>query len=260
MRKKFAVLAALVVLASGCSSKKGSGSYLPPPVDGQSQIGSEGGFVSFTLGSINGASITVPAGALSQTVTISLIAGTPIVTGDALAVGNPVLATPNGLAFATPVTVSVPYDATSIPSGETTGDIVVLRREESTGAISVLPVTVVNTFTALVQCQTSSLCTFQAAIFDGGAPTITGTASPSGGTPPAVPTSGGVAVTIDGTNLFAGATVTFGTTVVGGNAVTANATSTELMVTAPSLPTGVVNVTVTNLDGHSATFQNAFEY
>jgi hypothetical protein len=42
--------------------------------------------------------------------------------------------------------------------------------------------------------------------------------------------------------------------------VTANATSTELMVTAPSLPTGVVNVTVTNLDGHSATFQNAFEY
>jgi hypothetical protein len=252
-------LALLLLLASSCSNSRGNGLYLPPPVNGQAQVGPLGGVANFTGGSIAGTSVTVPPGAVSQTVTIAISPGLPVATGAATPVGPPVLATPNALAFAAPVTVKIPYSASLIPSGKTVSDIVILQENEATGAITTIAPASVDTTSFLVIFPTTSFCTFQAAIFDAGAPTVTGTASPLGGTPPAIPASGGQTVTITGTNLFAGAQVAFGSTTASGNAVSADSTGTQLSVLAPA-GTGTVSITVTNLDGQKTTFTNAFQY
>src|SRR5260221_1753331 len=96
--QKLALVALLLLAPSGTNSH-GNGFYLPPPVNGQTQIGPLGGVANFNGGSISGASVTVPPGAVSQTVTIALAPGLPVATGAATVVGPPVLATPNALAF-----------------------------------------------------------------------------------------------------------------------------------------------------------------
>ncbi len=257
--QKLALLA-LLLLAPSCSNSHGNGFYNPPPVNGQAQVGPLGGIANFSGGSISGASVTVLPGAVSRTVTIAVAPGLPVATGAATPVGPPVLATPNALAFASPVTVKVPFSASLIPAGKTASEVVILQENEATGAIQTISPASVDTTSFLVTFQTSTFCTFQAAIFDAGAPTVTGTASPLGGSPPAIPTSGGQTVTITGTNLFAGASVSFGSTAVSGNAVAADPSGLQLSVLAPPGTSGTVSVTVTNLDGQKASFANAFQY
>ena len=83
------------------------------------------------------------------------------------------------------------------------------------------------------------------------APTIS-SLSPNSGPP-----AGGTSVTVSGTNFSSGATVTFG-----GNAATnVNVTSgTTITATTSAHNEGVVDVTVTNSDGQSATLTQGFTY
>ncbi len=75
-------------------------------------------------------------------------------------------------------------------------------------------------------------------------PTVTGI-SPTGG-----PTASGTMVTITGTNFFAGTTVSFGATPA--TSITINSL-TSITATAPSSTAGIVDITVTNAIGTSAT-------
>ncbi|HZV02183.1 MAG TPA: hypothetical protein VFF73_36075, partial [Planctomycetota bacterium] len=207
---RHAGLLALAVLLAGCSRSGGFGLYAAPPQNGVLAIGPIGATDIFVGGSLGGTSVVVPPNALTQTVTITIGPGTPVQTGDAVLVGPPVLMTPNNQVFLTPVTIDIPYAPAQIPAGKTPSDIVVLVENPSTGAITVLKPTSVNTVGLLVDFTTTMFANFQAAVFDAGPPTITGTSSPQGGSPPVISTAGGQAVTITGTNLFQGATVTFG--------------------------------------------------
>ncbi|MCL5670043.1 MAG: IPT/TIG domain-containing protein [Acidobacteria bacterium] len=82
-------------------------------------------------------------------------------------------------------------------------------------------------------------------------PTISGV-SPSSG-----PTTGGTAVTVDGTNFASGATVSFGGAAASGVSFVS---STQLKATTPAHAAGAVSVTVTNPAGGSATSASAFTY
>src|SRR5207244_13161604 len=83
------------------------------------------------------------------------------------------------------------------------------------------------------------------------APTITGVAPTNGST------TGGTVITITGTNLAPGATVTLGGTDV--PAVTV-VSATTITATTPAHAAGAVNVVVTNPDRQSVTLVNGFTY
>jgi hypothetical protein len=82
-------------------------------------------------------------------------------------------------------------------------------------------------------------------------PVLTGVGPASG------PTMGGTAVTIDGANFAAGATVTFGSRTA--PSVVVNSSS-QIIATSPASDAGPVSVTVRNPDGTSATLANAFSF
>src|SRR5436853_6851726 len=76
--------------------------------------------------------------------------------------------------------------------------------------------------------------------------------SPSSGS-----TAGGSSVTISGSNLFSGATVSIG----GANATGVTVvSSTSITAATPAHAAGTAGVTVTNTDGQSSTLANAFTY
>jgi hypothetical protein len=76
-------------------------------------------------------------------------------------------------------------------------------------------------------------------------------------TPVSGPTTGGTAITINGTNFFAGATVSLGGKAATGVTVV---NSTTIMATTNTHNSGAVGVTVTNVDGQSAFLANSFTY
>ena len=82
-------------------------------------------------------------------------------------------------------------------------------------------------------------------------PTVTSIA-PNSGSP-----SGGTAVTITGTNFFAGATVTIGGVAATNVSVVNNTTITA---TTPANSSGTVNVVVTNADGDTGTLSAGYTY
>ena len=71
------------------------------------------------------------------------------------------------------------------------------------------------------------------------------------------PATGGTAVTIAGANFQPGAMVTFGG-ILATNVAVVN--SGQITASTPAQVAGVVAVTITNPDGHSSTFPNAFTY
>lgn len=76
-------------------------------------------------------------------------------------------------------------------------------------------------------------------------------------TPNTGPTSGGAAVTINGTGFQPGATVFIGGTAAAGVTVVSG---TSITATTPAHATGAVNVVVANPDGQSDTLANAYTY
>lgn len=85
----------------------------------------------------------------------------------------------------------------------------------------------------------------------------TSTPSISSVSPNAGPTTGGTAITVNGSNFSTGATISFGGTAASG---VSYVSSTQLKATTPAHATGAVSVQVTNSDGTSTTLANAFTY
>ncbi|MGE0439651.1 MAG: hypothetical protein AB7S39_04110 [Gemmatimonadales bacterium] len=105
------VLAAALV--AGCDNGTTSPPPPPPPPPG---IGASGG----TVAGPGGAQVVIPAGALATNTTIEVAqssAGAPAVPTGFTAFGPMYAFTPHGTAFATPATVTVPFDPASVPAG-----------------------------------------------------------------------------------------------------------------------------------------------
>jgi hypothetical protein len=98
-----------------------SGNSVPPTKS--SSIGAEGGTVQIS----DGTSVSVPAGALAQPTQIS-VGGEPnnISIPDVVLVGPAYRFGPEGTQFSVPVTVTLHFDASKLPSGDTTTDIEIM--------------------------------------------------------------------------------------------------------------------------------------
>ena len=108
--KRFAwlLLAACLLTACGGSGGDTSGSTgnTNPPLSG---IGSSGG----TVNGPNGAKVVVPSGALSQNTNIAVAqssTGAPALPAGLTAIGEMFALTPHGTQFATPVTITIPFN------------------------------------------------------------------------------------------------------------------------------------------------------
>jgi hypothetical protein len=110
---------AMTTLLAACGGGGGGSSPPPPPACVSPCINAAGG----TVTGPNGAAVTVPAGALSGNVTISVSSGgtsppaaVPLQFESA---GTVYAFEPRGTTFATPVTITVPLDPAQIGSGDT---------------------------------------------------------------------------------------------------------------------------------------------
>jgi hypothetical protein len=160
-------------------------------------ITSAGGTVSLP----NGTSVSIPAGALSSptTITISQDTGAPNAPSTTL-VGTPVVLGPEGTQFSSPVTVTLAYDPTLLPSGASASQIAIFTSPVSSPSFTALPTT--SPDSTHVQAQTTHFSIFEPAVAsestgDGGTVTTSdgGTVTSDGGT---TTSDGGTVTTSDG--------------------------------------------------------------
>ena len=161
-----AATAAVVLAVSGCGgggSNKGGTSLTvppstqPPPSPASGTIGPNGGSVV----NAQGDEVDIPAGDITTSTVVSIgAAPSGIVDPGFTPVGPPVEFTPNGLQFKNPATVTVKFNPSQIPAGMTSSNIRVLRRD-STGTITPLVPTNVDTVNQKVSVLTGDFCTFE---------------------------------------------------------------------------------------------------
>lgn len=146
LRRALSVLSALATLSlfAACG---GGGDAAPP----QQMIGAAGG----TVAGPNGAQVVVPAGALAANTAIAVAqssTGSPALPAGLSAVGQVFAFTPHGTAFATPATVTLPFDAASVPAGAT----VLLFKTNAAGAWEQVPSATLSAGTLSAQVKSFS--------------------------------------------------------------------------------------------------------
>lgn len=114
LRSSAAVIAAATLMLAGC----GRGEDAPPPLAaGSATIGVDGG----TVAALDGATLTIPTGALGEQATFGLGADgsdAPPLPPQVRAIGSMWSATPHGALFATDARVRIPFDASALLPGE----------------------------------------------------------------------------------------------------------------------------------------------
>lgn len=141
-------LALLCVSASALSACGGGdgGGALPAPPPPSTLIGPAGGTVSGP----NSAQVAVPAGALAANTPIAVdqsSAGSPVLPVGMNPLGAMYAFTPHGTTFAAPVTITVPYNAASLPAGAAPA----LYKTNAAGAWERVPNAAVNAGTLTAQ-------------------------------------------------------------------------------------------------------------
>jgi len=143
----------------------GAGAGVPPP--GPLDVGPAGRALTLTAGAASGSTLEVPPGALGAMTTLDAAEGTTVARAGSAAVGPALRLGPAGTIFAAPVRVGVRFAAAAFPSGRTAADIVVLRREDASGAVAVLRPIAIDAPKALVIVETRTFSTFQAHVGTG---------------------------------------------------------------------------------------------
>ncbi len=154
-------LLAVAVLSVACSSSSGwdldrpADTFDPPPSSPQSsdKTGSESEQASLAIGSSggrvttsNGSGVSIPSGALSSDVTITIKQVTHAPTpGDAIPVGPTFLLGPEGQKFEHPVTVTLEFDPSELYDGESASDLVVYTSPKENPSFTPLATSVVDT-------------------------------------------------------------------------------------------------------------------
>jgi hypothetical protein len=140
---------AVGLLFLGCGTKSSS----------SQSVGSTGGNVS--TGS--GVAIDVPSGALSANtnITIAPLGSTPA-PSSALVVGGAYVFGPEGQQFTSPVTVTLPINASDLPPGATASDVVILTAPQGSTSFVSLGATVLDS--THVQTTTTHFSVFVPAV------------------------------------------------------------------------------------------------
>ena len=105
-------------IACACLVLTGCGGHGPTNPSSAQKIGPTGG----TVTEASGANVVIPAGALTQDTPIAVAqtsAGAPALPAGVTAFGPIYAFTPHGTSFAVPVTMTVPFDPASVPTGTT---------------------------------------------------------------------------------------------------------------------------------------------
>ena len=108
----------LGAIASACLVLTGCGGRASDPASSRPRIGPAGG----TVAEASGAQVVIPQGALTRDTEIAVTqtgAGAPALPADITAVGPIYAFTPHGTSFAVPVTMTVPFNSASVPTGTT---------------------------------------------------------------------------------------------------------------------------------------------
>ena len=162
-------LAALALLFVGCGGGGGGGGGLgnlpSAPSGTEAVIGTEGGEVEVTEGSLDGTKLVVPAGALTGDETIRISSGSQV-SGEAEhhAVGPSVKIEPHGLTFAgSGTTLRIPYDPSSLPPGTSAESLAVLKKAAD-GTIHRLDVVGMPADGDFLEVAVGSLSSFQAVL------------------------------------------------------------------------------------------------
>src|SRR4051812_43166343 len=109
------LLMSLTLAGCGGGGDSDGGPPPPPPATG---IGAAGG----TVNGPAGAKVMIPANALTTNTDIVVAqssAGSPAQPNGVTAFGQIFAFTPHGTTFASPVTITVPFDPTTVPAGST---------------------------------------------------------------------------------------------------------------------------------------------
>lgn len=137
---KFLAVLVLGTILAACGGGSGSDGSGTTPANPPSGIGPAGGVVTGPYG----ATLTVPSGALTNTVDLAVArdaAGAPDLLASGVdTAGAPYALTPHGTAFAAPSTVRIPFDAARIPTDADP----VLYKAEPGGAFAPIATTIDN--------------------------------------------------------------------------------------------------------------------
>jgi DNA-binding beta-propeller fold protein YncE len=144
MKRSITILLLLfisAVMISACKNKTSSGNTTPLVSGGTgSGIGPAGGAVV----GLYGAQLSIPAGALSSTVTITVTRDSTSAPAFPLpgvdAVGATYEITPHGTPFALPATISIPFDPAQLPADA----VVKMYKAEQGGTFAEIPATINN--------------------------------------------------------------------------------------------------------------------
>jgi len=135
-----ALLVTVVAAAGGCNGKTSTdntGNLQP-----SGTVGAAGGTVTSSDGQ---ATVQIPAGALTADVTIQIY---PVSTGtlptSSLAIGRTYEFAPPGTTFTKPVTVTLPFDGTKIPTPTNAADVRILTAEDDSQSYTEVPTSPVD--------------------------------------------------------------------------------------------------------------------
>lgn len=126
----------------------------------------QGGSVTVTEGRLEGATVSIPAGATSENIEVTLGDGEPVAEVSFPA-GPPLEVGPSGTQFNVPVTVEVPYETPlpPLPVGEATEeDLVITVRDDRTGSTEPHRPVFVDRERRLASVQVMHFSTFQAGV------------------------------------------------------------------------------------------------
>jgi hypothetical protein len=156
-----ASVAVVISLIGGCSGKTTSSSpgTSSSGSPASQSIGSAGGTVTSSDGK---ASVAIPAGALSADVMITITALGIVMAPDVAKVGGAYQLGPAGTTFAKPVTVTMPYDATTIPPPDTSSTVQVFTADDGSSTFASLPTTLVDA--SHVSAQSTHFSTYVAGV------------------------------------------------------------------------------------------------
>jgi hypothetical protein len=142
VRALAALFAAIAVAALSCGGGTPSGTQPVPNHDAptSSVIGQDGGSVS-TPG---GASVTIPAGALTASLTVTVTPSSAPGPSGTTMVGPQYDLGPDGTTFAKPATVTLAFDPARIPAGKSAKDVVVYTSSGGSSSFTRLPTTPVD--------------------------------------------------------------------------------------------------------------------
>jgi hypothetical protein len=169
MLRKIVLFACLIAVCSalslaGCSTSNSGGST---PQSGQAakEVGTGGGSVTTS----DGSGVTVPSGALSSNINITVQSdpGAPAIPRAWVAVGTAYLFGPEGEEFSRPVTVTLAIDPTRLPTGTTAHDVILLT-SPATGIPNYVSLVTTVVDATHVSAQTTHFSVLVPAVGDAG--------------------------------------------------------------------------------------------